>query len=43
MIKAELTKHGQIRYIVYDTNKRIIIVTSDRKLAYNISEEARYA
>jgi|DEB0MinimDraft_10_1074344.scaffolds.fasta_scaffold21995_2 rRNA-processing protein FCF1 len=42
MIKTEITQTG-IRYIVYDNNDRIVVITSDRKLAQNLWEEARDA
>lgn len=42
MIKSEITDNG-IRYIVYDTDGRILVVTSDRKLAQNLWEKARDA
>ena len=42
MIKSEITDNG-IRYIVYDTNGSVIVITSDRKLAQNFWKETRDA
>jgi hypothetical protein len=41
MIKSEITDTGHIRYIVYDTNKKVLIITYDRKLARETWENGR--